>query len=415
MRSDRLTLLVLALLLPWPGRAQFSGYLSAGYGYNTNPLYNYERLGDQLTQSYSEFGYTVSSPASHFRASYINGLMLFNRHTARNYLDHHLLLRYDNDFGVPDDAASDPEDDPPPFNENTPHGLQTALKLSARHDKEVFKEFDNYASELTGQYRLPVGDFSLSIENALGYRHYVYLDPLSNITDVLTVRLGNPPGKGWQYGIRAGAGLKHFTTSIYDTTEFENRRSFVLKQVGRGKGGAIFKRVPAEKGILVNAESDNILQLAAGLSGGLEWETGNVRTEFVYRRNPGLSSRYLAAYTEGATLNDDIYNDQFSYEGPAIQIQVRERLPLGIHAQFRLEHQRKRFGAPSLTLEGVETSPTRIDRRYEAELYAFRYFPLGGNLGLGLSLGIGFLRNESNDQYNDFSVFSISPSIGIGF
>jgi hypothetical protein len=77
--------------------------------------------------------------------------------------------------------------------------------------------------------------------------------------------------------------------------------------------------------------------------------------------------------------------------------------------------QQKLFGAPALDLVGTKTADQRVDLRAFSELYISRYFNLSENLGMGVALSSGFVRNQSNDAYNDFSSYYISLSIGFGF
>jgi hypothetical protein len=408
-------LLVVLLSLPaLPALSQLSGYISGGMGYNTNPLYNYERDGDQVAQTYLELAYTDDSPFRRFRASYVSGWMVFNRIAERNYYEHNIVLGYHLSLAEPPADGAD-EEDASAFREGDLPRLDLGLKAGARHDRSAFKEFDNYGSELTGTYTLGMPEsWRLRVESSGGYRHYVYLDPLSNATGAVTVLFGRAPARGWEYGVRATTGLKYFTTSLFDTTLFESTRTFVLKASGKGKGGARI-RVPSDKKLLVDAEDNAILQLAGGFHAGFSWEGGSARAEVLYRNNPGSTGRYLAQYTNTSILNEDIYNDHFSYEGPDLSVTLRQVLPARIQTVLTLQAERKVFTAPAFDLNGVETAGDRVDRRVGAELYVSRYFDLVDGLGMDLAAAVTVLRNQSNDMYNDFSVTAFSLFLGFGF
>ncbi len=422
------TILVTFLALAFsPSTAQFSGFMSASSGYHQNPLYNYERASDQLKQTYLELNYVDEFEASTLKFSYVNGMMIFNRFTDRNYFEHNLLARYAISFHPTPTATarlSDDEDVEEPDEDvsgeqsredSTGSFLDMSLKLGARHDKTVFKEFDNVGSSLSASYRFSLGEmFYLRISNILDYRRYVYLDELSNITDACAIQLGVASSESFTYGVRAGVGLKHFTSSLYDTARFESQRTYVLKPTGKGKPGAKVK-VPSDKQILVNSESDNITQLTAGTFIQTTWSDGLAAVEFLFRRNPGLPSRYLAQYANTSILSEDIYNDHFSYEGPEVQLRVRQTLPFGLQSILTLEHQRKEFGAHAVSLAGDQIADHRLDSRSSVELYLSQYVELSESLGLDVALGSEFLRNQSNDDYNDYSLYNISLSIGIGF
>lgn len=405
--------------------AQFSGFFSATRGYHTNPLYNFERIGDQLMQSYSQLGYTEATGTSLLKVNYVSGLMLFNTFTDRNYYEHSITGSYGFSPGMPPPAAKassgegeeeETEDEAEEtYDENVYPGVDGALKIGARHDKTVFREFDNMNIEGTGSYRTEIGtSFRLKVTNALGYRRYTYLSPLSNITNQLTVEFGPLPFDGFRYGLRTGAGIKHFTESVFDTTQFETKRTFVLKPAGRGKPGAMI-RVPSDKQLLLNAETQNIVQLNAGLFGELKMADGSLSAEVRYRRNPGLPTRYLAQYANTSILNDDIYNDHFSFEGPDVSMTARHALPFGLQGLLTVEYQRKLFGAPALSLLGFETDAHRVDRRSSVELYLSRYVQLTEGLGMDIAFSGAAMRNQSNDDYNDYALLQTGISLGFGF
>ena len=108
-------------------------------------------------------------------------------------------------------------------------------------------------------------------------------------------------------------------------------------------------------------------------------------------------------------------NDYFSYEGYEVKSQITQKIFYDIEVKLDLSFQQKLFGAPALDLIGTKTADQRIDLRTFSELYISRYFNLSDNLGMGVALSSGFVRNQSNDAYNDFSSYFISLSIGFGF
>jgi hypothetical protein len=114
-------------------------------------------------------------------------------------------------------------------------------------------------------------------------------------------------------------------------------------------------------------------------------------------------------------LNGDIYNDFFSYGGPEVKVGSHQALPFGIQLSVRTEMQRKKFLAPALDLDGYQTTANRVDVRGVAEGTLSRVFPLKNGVALELTLSGGASRNQSNDAYNDYSLFYYSGSVGIGF
>ena len=106
-RRLRLLLVALSALGIQPGSAQVSGYLSASYGYHSNPLANYEQGADRLVQNYLELAYERASGFSTFRAGYTGGLTLFSSLSDRTYYEQGLGLTYTRAYASGD---ADPED-----------------------------------------------------------------------------------------------------------------------------------------------------------------------------------------------------------------------------------------------------------------------------------------------------------------
>jgi len=417
------------LALPVGTTAQVSGYVSTGYGHNENPLYNYERLPDQINQSYFELNSEKQFETSMLKFGYVGGLMIFNHFTDRNYYEHSLsgnyirtllknsppVLSRESVEGDNEKSASNEMEVRTPADDSTNAYLNVGLKAGARHDKEAYKEFDNFGAELSASYRFVMSDpLFTRIVNTFGYRRYAYLEELSNVTDILNFELGNNADEAFQYGMRAAAGLKHYTSLVYDTTRFEQRRSYNPKSQGKGKPGAILKD-PSSKRILISPQSNATYQVEAGLYLGRKWTGSSLSTGVTYRYNPHSTARYLAQYVSSSILSEDIYNDHFNYQGPHVQLAYRQDLPLGFMSTLTLELQRKTFDAPAFNLDGDEISNKRRDLRSSAEFLISRSIDLFDGASLELSLLSGLLRNQSNDDYNDFSAFSILAALGINF
>jgi hypothetical protein len=286
--------------------------------------------------------------------------------------------------------------------------------VGARHDKEAFREFDNTGAGLTADFRFRLGSLFMRVSNEAGYRSYAYLSELSNITESVRLQIGKQWTGGGTAGIQVVGGVKYFTTDSYDTTRFEPSRTYVEKANGKGKGGAKLV-VPSEKQILVNAATTTTVQLAAGAFAGVRWTGGTLDLDLLYRHNPGDGTRYLAQYANTSILSEDIYNDYFSSDGPAVRLRGTQALPLGLQAIVTLDAARKRFSAPALRLDGETNAEKRVDLHSSAELWLSRYIALSESLGIDLALSVGAARNESNDDYNDFALIQVAMSFGIGF
>ncbi len=416
------SLLLFCLVGRLPASAQVSGFMSVSYGYHRNPLYNYEAIGDQLRQGYLELQYAHPVGNGSISAGYVGGVMIFNAFTDRNYYEHNGRVALQQVFGAiaPSPRAEDADDESDVEEEESADMdsvksyLDVAARIGGRYDKAVFREFDNTGASLTAAYRFRIGALFMRIHNDLGLRTYQNLEELSNISDVVSVQLGRFSPHALTLGVSAQAGIKHYTNDLYDTTRFETKRTYVEKNNGKGKPGAKLV-VPSGKEILVNATTGTSSQLAGGVFAGSSWSAGSLKVEILYRHNLGSGSRYLAQYANTSMLDQDIYNDFFSYEGPSSSVGFRQTLPFGLQMIVTVEAQRKRFSAPALNLDGDVIAGNRIDLLGSAELWLSRYFELSGGVGLDVAFSAGAARNQSNDDYNDFSHHQVGVSVGIGF
>jgi hypothetical protein len=442
--------LFFCLLLPGVATAQVSGYGSVSAGYHANPLFNYERIPDQMKQAYIELKHASEWRASRLNFIYIGGLVLFNNLESRNYYEQNLSGNYlfsfkaqelpSSDISVPirdddttgseaDADSSELEDDPESEDEgdlpdvdvtmspldSTSRFIETWCTISARHDKGEFQEFDNTGGEFRGIYRTPMFSiFALRLTGAAGIRDYTHLGELSNSTGVISLVLGNLEPGIVNASLRLGGGLKHFLQTVYDTARFEPVRSYTEKPDGKGKPGAKIK-VPSDKILLTNPGSINSFQLILGSELSTLWNGGSIAVGFTYRNNLGSASRLLAQYVNSSFLTDDIYNDYFSYGGEELAIRFNQDLPFGLEAIFSGEIVRKTFNAPAFNLAGNQTSDHREDLRTEQELYLQKFINISDHAGLGFFLSGTLVRNQSNDDYNDFSGWSLSAGVSIGF
>jgi hypothetical protein len=388
---------------------QFDGYASGTYGFQSNPLYNYAMLSDQVKEGYWELNYAAPSSGRKFTLGYVGGLVLFNRLAERNYYEHRLTFGYALQYPVRKsiDSAEEGDNDEEKFEGNI---LELGGKLSARHDKEVCREFDNMGFDLSGAFTWGAGSGKeVKLVNQVSRRRYVYLAELDNVTDVLHLRVTGTVAKGIQSGYFAAVGIKHYTTSQVDTSRVETGNQGSKGQ-GKGLGNSAKTKL-----ILTNSSTTNTYQISAGVALKWSWEGGGTEGEVLYRYNPTSEVRFLAQHANTTLLNEDIYNDFFSYSGLEAKLGVHQTLAFGVQLGVRTELQRKKFLAPALDLDASQTASNRIDVRGIVEGTLSREFPLKDGVALELSLTGGTSRNQSNDAYNDYSLYYFSVSAGVGF
>ena len=394
--------------------AQFEGYGSITAGYNKNPLNNYQTVGDQTKQTYLELKYNKEFPKSQLNFSYVSGLMLFNEFTDRNFYEHTFSANYQLNF---EKQSNGSETEDTTENENDSDEIYNTMlfgiALNSRMDKTAHQDFDNYGLALNFLYKYITNpDFNLSISNSLAYRSYTYIEDLSNVTDLLSFEAGKTTESGMNYGINLSGGFKYYTQTFYDTTKYEQVRNFNSKSQGKGKPGS---NVASNKRILITPQSNGTYQIAFGIYAKQVWSNNSFQANALYRYNIRSQNRYLTQYVNTSFLSEDIYNDFFSYEGPEAAVKFTQSLPIGMKLTLDGLLQYKKYTAQALDLAGNQIDGNRHDMHSYVEINLSRYFDLGNDFGFDITLTSGFLRNQSNDDYNDFSSYFAAIGIGVGF
>jgi hypothetical protein len=437
MNTRTLLAALLLLAVCGRGRAQLSGYSSVGFGYQQNPLSTYERLSDQVKQGYLELDYERELPHSSFGLQYIGGLMIFNRFEGRNFYEHSLFgvykLQFDgeNESGSTADSSptgksdtrtkthseeEDQEEEKQSVGDSTAAHMDLGAKLIARHDKLAYDEFDNQALALSASYRTPLGEHLYGrIGNTFTLRSYPNVTTLSNFNNLLAAEIGVTSETNLVYGFILSSGLKYYATSTYDTTRFEGSGGPAPVSPGKGKASGN-KPGSSEKQILLQPQENGTVQFLGSLFLRKDWPP---KTSFLsslaYRWTARSAARYLAQQASASLVGDDIYNDFFSYEGPELRMRLTSTLISKIQVILEGGLQHRRFAAPALSLSGEELASHRTDLRTSIELFVSRYFALLNGVGVDVFVDADFVRNQSNDSYNDFSGSSISAGLGISF
>lgn len=409
-------------------QAQFSGYTSISYGYHRNPLYNYEMDSDKVMQSYIELKHLSKFDRSQLGFYYTGGLMLFNRLGDRSYYEHSFAGSYNLKF-TNEQKTEQPEIDSTEnkevyegeiTNETTPDDstdsyLSLTAKLNGRHDKTVYKDFDNFAIEVPIDYRFIIfGNYYLRLSNDLGLRKYPNLNELSNMTELMSLAIGTRTDEGFNLKMYLDGGFKYYLETLFDTSRFESVRSYILKPVGKGKPGAKIK-VPSTKIILSNPNDVKAYQVSMGTTIEKVWKNSSISLDFLYRHNFNSSTRSLAQYSGTSYLGEDIYNDYFSYGGFETAVRYKQDLPFGLESILTLRWEHKKYSSPALNLVGEQTSGYRIDMRSAGELYLQKFVDVSSRVGMGFYIAGILLRNQSNSDYNDYSLWNVTAGIAFGF
>jgi hypothetical protein len=392
--------IVLLLFYPVGLHCQLSGYMSVTHGYDGNPMWNSFTGSDQVTEGYLQLQYKTEEMNPAFQIQYIGALMRFNALRDRDYYEHALSCTYT----LSDDSEQD----------SSGQYFDFTARATARHDRVIAQDFDNAGLGCTASYKSTLGEsISIGLSDDLQYRRYQYVAPLSNIINLLTLEAGNPRNSQFRYGVLLSGGLKYYTDDTYDTTIFENK---VTPGKGKGKGLGNQNGTSANsKKTLLTSLKNTSIQIAAGLFVSRSWENASVGGRVLLRNNPRWVTRYLAYETSSTVLSEDIYNDFLSYEGLELRLHSQFGLPLDLRANCALNLEQKKFKVPAMTLDGVEEGSNRKDLRLSFEASLSRNIDLSEVFSIDITLNFHQVRNQSNDEYNDFSGNAVSLSLGVGF
>jgi hypothetical protein len=445
-----------------PLLAQTSGFASVGHGYYSNPLYNYQHRGDQIQSGYGELNYLKQDTSSSFETHYAGGLSLFHQQFTRTYYEHSLSSRYvitwktpnhkkDLKFNpvpvatLPDssdslekknnadhdsvdvkeedsqnlaktiesDLSNDVENEEDTFEnvtDTTGKYLSSKIIFSNRIDRRDYHTYNNWSVSAECLYKLPVFDnyFLRLIEQPL-YRSYPYQNDLSHVANSFIVLLNFSFGEVYETGFSLASGVKYYTNATTPEPIY-NMDSTITRQ-----GGG---RTVTYDSTIVGYLSDStrtITQFVLQYYIAKKWESGNIWAEVVYRINPKQSVRQFLPDSTFSSLTDDLYNEEFSYEGAAATIRLNQTIENFANCLFTVSASQKKYSAEAFDIRGNEKGKKRRDIVWECEMYCSHFFSLSPNFGVETYVDAQYVRNQSNDEYNDFSSWSLSAGLGIGF
>jgi len=429
LMKNPLFVIILFFLVIQITQGQVSAYGSATVGYSSNPLYNYQNYSDRLYQTYVEVSTDKELENGSLKFQYVGGSMIFNRFSLRDYYEHRLSAGMVTKMGTEsgDSTTEDgEEEESQPVMDSSGLFLLSNLQVTARHDKAEYREFNNNGIILhNGVFIYRENEFVIRFLNKIEYRYYPNLLPYNNLSEIVSLHVDNGTTSDEQYGMYISPGLKYFPNIVYDTSLFEETRSYVVQivadsmLVGSGKQKYWeYYTYPdtseSDKYVLRNPKTSSTYQIAMGIFYQKQWDDLIVRMELAYRINSKSTLLTLVQNTSMLTLNEDLYNSVFNAHGPEFQCAIKYILPYNIQWQMNIEFEKKTFETPSYDLvTGEIANDYRKDTRINIDIYVSRYVQLTDGFGADVAISSNILRNISNDAYNDYSVKNYSFSIGI--
>ena len=288
-----------------------------------------------------------------------------------------------------------------------PDSLVTYLILKpmigARFDREEFDFYDHRRAGLDATLRrsLPLGIMG-RLQYDIEYVDYPNLRQFTHLEHEAVVTLNRRLGEPVELFFSAAYGYKSYLETIDDTT---------LNTIGGGKGkgkGNVKKQTQVVTKLLTPAAAQ--WTLAAGLNGPLAGGVWSL--SYLRRLNPDDNARFLDPRVLEAGTEDQIFDDRYGYQGDEIGVTLQTQVFGTLVLTLQGEYHRKMYPRAATDLLGVALpgEPQRIDLRFGSEFQAM--FPLvrtaAGTTSLSLGASYSYRRNQSNDQYHDYSINQIS-------
>jgi hypothetical protein len=409
---------------------QMNMYNSTSMGFDRNAQFNYMKSGDQIKTNYLELNYILDTETTLTSISYISGLQLYNNFYTRNYYEHSLTAGYQWKFlsEKKEEHEQEIQDSIETLNEeadeaedSTDSYLDIFTKGGIRHDKSEFKEFDNSRVAMVASFRFPVyNNINLRITNSIEYRRYTYLPELSNVLENIIFQFGNDFGDTFNYSISAAFGSKMFIVPFSDTTLFESLLpgdiTMLIKKIPTGSGKE--ERIDtsfilSSRKLNEKTSADNLASLVITVEN--KWNPVTFFCSAGYRVKISDGARFLGHYANTQILTEDIYNDAFDSEGAIFDLRFTFPLIWGIKTIINPTVVTKNYNNAALNLEGQIINIQRKDITSSVDFILSRQFILSGSLTADLYINYTLNRNQSNDEYNNYSGYSVLTGIAVGF
>lgn len=344
--------------------------------FDDNVNNNYQNTYDRFTQLTLQAGYDFESENRNIQLFYIGAYNYYQNIIARSFFIHSTGVVYSKLFGEESDKI-----------------LNIGGNYNARIGREEFSYFNNsqYIGYINFKYPLMESSFG-KLGYRLKYLSYQELSELNNLENYFFAQFMSFFSTRTTLALEANLGIKSYTNAPPETTSLN---------YGMGKGKTS-----------IDNSNPSVIQLGGNIRvaqsifdyTGLSFAAG-------YQTNLQQETRYLAP---GIILSDDdLFDDNYGYEGPSFEATLTQVLPFSIMGKVSFNYLNKTYvNRPAYDLLDSIKANTRIDKVYFLSLLIEKEFPILN--GLTVSLMYDFIRNASNDEFYDYknNVWAISFELG---
>jgi hypothetical protein len=361
-------------IIPSGTKAQFSLSTGLNMSYNDNINSNYELLSDEVTEFFFETAYDFPSKNKNFELYYEGSLNYYRRNISRTFHEHSVGMIYSTSFG-----------------KKLGSSFNTGASFLASINREDYTYLDYNNASAFVNFRTYTGKRTAwQIGYRFGYFNYSEISDFNNIQNYLyTSFTGYLPSRT-TISIETGAGVKTYLNSLVSGTS----------GMGQGK-----HRIGS---VTLVGESISRLDLSGKISKSIFDMTG-ISLSGGYSKVLNSDGRYLASGNVNG--NDNVFDDEYSFEGPFVTSTLTQRFPWGIAAVLTGSYQYRVFvDRPAYDLLENVISDERTDDVFAASFQLvkdFKYF--------GIRFVYNYINNSSNDRYYNSENNIFSVEIGAGF
>ncbi len=434
-----ITVLSLLLLLPTYGRSQTvnAGVLTM---HDENVFDTYAPIKDQVTALNLNASKDWDFDQSNIALAYYGSLLLYNDLGVRNYNIHSLFLNTFYHFQKDDedgeetesDSTSDGEDsastgiqkpdppapDPAQHSDSLDQYLYGLVAGTSQFNKTEFSEYDNAGAAASVIFRQPVGaTVSLRPGYTFSYHLYQNLQTLTNVQHTGSVTLGLWLDQlGW-IGVTGSYGHKIYTQTSSYTFTFNDSvpgSNGYGHEVGHGKGNSGSPTAGKSRTLTYNFTSPSVDQASIGVAWHKTFSRQtDMNIEFTAYATPSTTARLIPERVQNEiethpgsfqdiTTESEIFDDHFTYSGPQVLVQLRQKIPFDISLEVDGMMKQKTFTSPATSLAGDTIASNRDDQRYETALIFTRPIPVITDHPFTLTVEFHYIRNMSNEPFYDF-------------
>jgi hypothetical protein len=384
-------LVFLLLLFPLKLSAQFSLSTGLDMSFNDNINSNYQSLSDEVSELFLDGSYDFSSKYRNLELYYEGSLSYFNRNVSRTYHEHSAGLNYSNSFGK---------------NSNSSLSLGASYRISLNRDDYSYLDYSKASA--FAKFKTYV---SKRVQWQIGYVFdYFNYNEISDLNDVqnyvYTSFTGFLPSRT-SLGIETGFGMKNYVNSFSAVTNTTgiNGMGGMDFMGGNGSGMGGYRMGSSSTGTDRNVMK---LDITGKISQSIFDRTGLSFTAG-YSKNLKSDERFLIS--GNVTGSNNVFDDEYSFEGPFVESSLTQRFPWNVAAVISAGYQNRIYvDRPAYDLNENILSNERTDKVFTASLQITRNFR-----NFGISLVYSHINNSTNDAYYNFENNIISLELGAGF